>query len=103
MGLALPADHIVKIKESKKGDKYLDLARELKKLWNMMMMMILIVIGALRTIPKGLVKKLEYLEIRGHVETIQIAALSRLAKITRRVQETWGYSLLLKLLWKTIR
>ena len=25
----------IKLKESKKGDKYLDLARELKKLWNM--------------------------------------------------------------------
>ena len=29
------ADSRVKVKESEKGDKYLDLARELKKLWNM--------------------------------------------------------------------
>ena len=29
--LAIPADHWVKIKESEKRDKYLDLARELKK------------------------------------------------------------------------
>ena len=28
---AVPADHRVKIKESKKRDKYLNLARELKK------------------------------------------------------------------------
>ena len=28
---AVPADHEVKLKESKKRDKYLDLARELKK------------------------------------------------------------------------
>ena len=29
---AVPADHIIKLKESEKKDKYLDLARELKKL-----------------------------------------------------------------------
>ena len=32
---AVPADHRVKLKENEKMDKYLDLARELKKLWNM--------------------------------------------------------------------
>ena len=31
---AVPADHIIKLKECEKKDKYLDLARELKKLWN---------------------------------------------------------------------
>ena len=30
--LAVPADHILKLKECEKKDKYLDLARELKKL-----------------------------------------------------------------------
>ena len=40
------ADHRIKLKESKKKDKYLDLARELKKLWNVMVRLILIVIGA---------------------------------------------------------
>ena len=30
-----PADHRIKLKECEKKDKYLDLARELKKLWNM--------------------------------------------------------------------
>ena len=32
---AVPADHRIKLKESEKKDKYLDFARELKKLWNM--------------------------------------------------------------------
>ena len=32
---AVPADHKVKLKESEKKDKYHDLAREQKKLWNM--------------------------------------------------------------------
>ena len=56
------ANHRVKIKESKKRDKYLDLARELKKIWAVMV--IPIVIGALRTIAKGFLKELEDLEIR---------------------------------------
>ena len=32
---AVPAHHIINMKESEKKDKYLDLARELKRLWNM--------------------------------------------------------------------
>ena len=39
--------------------------------------MIPIVIGALGTIPKGLIKGLEDLEIRGQVTTIQITVLLR--------------------------
>ena len=35
MVFAVSADHRIKPKESEKIDKYLDLARELKKLWNM--------------------------------------------------------------------
>ena len=40
MDLAVLADHMIKLKESKKRYKYLDLARELKKLCNMKVMMI---------------------------------------------------------------
>ena len=70
MDFAVPADHRVKLKECEKRDKYLDLARELKKLWNMKGMIIPIVIGALGTVTKGLVQGLEDLEIRRQVETI---------------------------------
>ena len=49
---AAPANHIVKLKEGEKKDKYLDLARELKN-WNIEVMVILIVIGALGTVTKG--------------------------------------------------
>ena len=47
---AIPADLREKLKESEKRDKYLDLAKELKKIWNMKMTVIPIVIGALDTI-----------------------------------------------------
>ena len=72
MDFAVPADHRVKLKENEKKDKYLDLAWELKKLWNMKMTFIPVVIGALGTVTEGLVKGLEDLEIRGRVETIQL-------------------------------
>ena len=56
-----------------------------------------IVIGALGTITKDLLKGLEDLEVDGWVETIQTTALPRTARILRRVLETWGDLLLLKL------
>ena len=80
------------LKESEKKDKYLDLARELKKLWNMKVTIVPIVIGALGTITKGLLKDLEDLEVGGRVETIQTTALLRTARIRRRVLETYGDS-----------
>ena len=56
---AVPVNYKVKLKECKKRDKYLDLARELKKLWNINMKIIPIVIGALGTVTKGSVQELE--------------------------------------------
>ena len=61
------------------------------------MTVIPIVVGALGTVPKGLVKGLKDLEIRNQVETIQTTALLRLARILRRVLETRGDLLSLKL------
>ena len=50
MDFAVSADHRVKLKESEKKDKYLDLAKELKNRWNMKVTIIPIVIGALGTV-----------------------------------------------------
>ena len=47
-----------------------------------------IIIGALRTVSKGLVKRLEELEIGGRAKTIQTTALLRSARILRRVLAT---------------
>ena len=57
------ADRKVKIKENEKTNQYLDLAKEIKKLWNMKVMVIPTVIGALGIILKGFVKGIEELEI----------------------------------------
>ena len=88
MDFAIPTDHRIKLKEYEKKAKYLDLARELKKLWNMDVTIIPIMIGAFVTVTKGLLKGLGDLEVGGRVETIQTTALLRTARILRRVLET---------------
>ena len=95
---AVPVDHRIKLKECEKRDKYLDLARELKKtmehegdnytncdwcLWR----------GNSRII-KG--------PGRFGVETIQTTALLKTVRILRRVLETWGDLLSLIFQWNTI-
>ena len=59
MDYGVPADHRIKLKECEKKDKYLDLRGELKKLWNMKMTIMPIVIGAFSTANRGLLKGLE--------------------------------------------
>ena len=61
-----------------------------------------IVIGALDTVSKGLLKGLEDLEVGRRVETIQTTASLWMARILRRVLKTWGDLVSLKLQWKTI-
>ena len=61
-----------------------------------------IVIRAFGTITKGLLKGLEELEVGGRVETIQMTGLLRTDRILKRVLETWGDFVSLKLQWKTI-
>ena len=99
---AVPADHWIKLKECEKRDKYIDLARELKKLWNMKVAIIPMVIGAFGTVTKGLLKGLEDLEVGDRVETIQTTELLKTARIPRRVLEIWVDLLSLNLQWNTI-
>ena len=86
------ADNRVKLKECEKT---------LKKLWNMKETIIPIVISALGTVTKELVQGLN-LEITGQVETTQNSTLLRSARILRKVLETLGDLLSLKLQLKTI-
>ena len=67
---AVPVDHKIKLKEYEKKDKYIDLARELKKLWNLKVTIIQIVIDDFDSVTTGLIKGLEELEFGGRVETI---------------------------------
>ena len=66
----------------------MDLARELRKLWNIKVKVVPIVIGAFGKVPKALENNLGELEIRGRIETLQTTALLGSARILRRVLET---------------
>ena len=49
-----------------------------------------IVIGAFGTVTNGLLTGLEDLEVGGRVDTIQTTTLFKMARIVRRILETWG-------------
>ena len=66
------------------------------------MTIIPIVIGIFSTVTKVLLKGLDDLEVEEQVETIQTKALLRTARILRRVLETWGDLLSIRIQWKTI-
>ena len=59
---------------------------QLKLMWNTLKEWI----SALGTVTKGLIKRLEGLEIRGRAKTIQATALLRSARKLRRALEIWG-------------
>ena len=71
VGFAVPADHRVKLKQLKRKISTLNFVRAEKKLWNMKVKLVPIVVGALSIITNGLITVLEDLEIRGQVEIIQ--------------------------------
>ena len=88
MDFAVLVDHKMKLREYEKKDKCLNLARELKKLWNMMVTIIRVVIGGFGTITKGLLKGLGDFEAGGRMQTIKTTTLLRTATILRRVLKT---------------
>ena len=92
-----------KIIESEMSDRYLDLARDQNKVWDMRVIVIPIVAGALGTVSKNLEKSVEELKIRGRIGTIQTTALLGTARIVRRVLETIGNLAPLRLEWKTTK
>ena len=64
----------------------------MKKLWNMKVTIVPIVIGAFGTVAKGLLKSLEDLEVGGRMETIQTTVLLKTDRILKRVLETCCHS-----------
>ena len=70
---AIQANHRRKLTEGKKWNKYLNLAGELNKLWNMKVTAISVVIGVLGTVTKRLVQDSE---IRWRQDIIQTTLLS---------------------------
>lgn len=73
-------EHTVNLNENKKPDKYLTLP-VLRKLWNMKMTAVPIIIRALVTVPNSLEKRL-----KEKIEAIPVTALLKSTRILRRVQ-----------------
>ena len=73
MDFTIKADHSLKIKQ--KDRQILGSCKRAGKLWNMKVAVIPIVVGALGTVLKGLEKKLEGMEIRERIKTIQTAVV----------------------------
>ena len=96
---AVSADHRVWVKGLWKEGYVLGPCLGFLKKWNMKVTFTPIIIGALSTVTEELLKGLGNLEIRGHVGTIQSITLLIPARILRRVPETWGDLLSLKLQW----
>ena len=84
----------VKIKENENIDKYLNLAGELKKLWNIKVKIIAIAVCTLGTVSKKQEKGPEGQEISGIIKTILTTAQLRSARIMRRVLVTGGENLI---------
>ena len=87
--------------KTKRIDRYLDLARELKKLCNTKGKVNPIVVSVFGTVPRDLEKKLGEPEISNRTDSIQTTAQLKAARILRRVLETWRDLLSLGLQWKT--
>ena len=90
------------VRKIEENEKHKYLYRRTKKLGNIKVTVLPIVISELGIITKGLIQELEDLEINGWVGTIQTTALLWSASIQRRILEIWGDLPSLKLQWKPI-
>ena len=89
MDFAVPADHWGKLKESKKLNKYLDFAREQKKLWSIKVTVIPVVVRIFGPVSKNMDRgETVYQKNRGHPghNTVKIN------KNTWSPEETCGHS-----------
>ena len=78
---AIPYDTRVDDKEVEKIEKYLDLARELKKVWNIKVAVVLLVVGALGTLAKALDKRLKTIGIQTKIIELQKPVLIHTSRI----------------------
>ena len=82
---AIHYDSRVNNKEMEKIKKYQNLARELRKLWNMKVKVILIIIGTLRITQRQVKKRLEVIGVETSVKELQKTVIIHSARILRKV------------------
>ena len=84
---AVPDDTRVDEKDKENIQKYQDLAKELKKLWNKNVKIIPVIIGALGATPSRLPKRLKEIGINTKIVELQKTVLLHSARILRKVLE----------------
>ena len=84
---AMPYDTRVGDKEVEKIEKYLDLTRELKKVWNIKVTVVPLVVGALGTPAKALEKRLKTIGIETKITELQKTVFIHSSRILRKVLE----------------
>ena len=87
-GLCSPGWLLSKIEKREKKDKYLELARELRKLWDIKTAVIPDVIGMIRYTHQRMAIETGGTGNKRGIEIIQITVLLRSARILRRVPNT---------------
>ena len=85
--VVIPEDGRVRAKEDEKVEKYQDLAREVRKMWEVRTKVIPIVVGASGTIPLRLKENLRTIGVDTSFELIQRSVLMGSARILRKVLE----------------
>ena len=85
LDIAIPVDVNIRNKEQEKIVKYQDLAREIRKTWNVSTKVIPIVIGALGTVTDRLEQYLKDIGVTTRIELIQKSTLLGTARIIRQV------------------
>ena len=87
--IASPWDHRVYEKQSEKVEKYQDLKKEIRKLWGIRRVkVVLVVVGALGAVSKRLDTWLDNLGITINTAFLQKKALLGTARILRKVLES---------------
>ena len=85
--VAIPEDSGAKEKEAEKVEKYQNLARELRRMWEVKTKVVPIVLGALGTVPLRLKGNLKGIGVDTSITLIQKSALLGSARILRKVLE----------------
>ena len=81
----IPDDQNIAIKEQEKIEKYQDLRIELQKVWNVKVVVIRVVIGALGTMSKRMHQYIKQIDLPADVISIQKTAILGTVYILRRV------------------
>ena len=82
----MPGDSRTSDKEKEKVEKYQDMKREIKRIWNMWSVIVVpVIVGALRSITKKLDEWLEKLDFIVNIPLLQKTTLLGTTRISRKV------------------